>query len=527
MYWILILLPIGYFWFRLVNNLWPEWMTDPQYSYGLLVPLLCVGLLIRRWTSFTGAGRQQSEVASHRLIIFLFAILAFLYLPTRLIEAATPEWRPLQWLLGLETIGLTLCAIDLGKGRSWLKQLAFPVCFFFVAIPWPSYIETPIIQTLTHASAVIVIEVMNWIGVPAEAHGNIIEVSTGMVGINEACSGIRSFQTSLMICLFLGEFYRLSSRCRWLLIPTGFGLSFGFNVCRIFLLTMIAAKKGVPAVSQFHDPAGVSTAIFCTLSLWGIAVLLKKKALPVAAETKSGATEISTAKSANPSTSGFASPTLRQLSLSLLVWLVVVEVGVQLWYDSREALIKPGPDWTLNFPSDNPSLKDLPMDDATRNLLRFDEGKQAEWNEPDGTKWQAFYFNWLPGRVAGFLAKRHTPEICLEATGMKLIAGPKLEMMNIHGVNLPIRCYTFEDTKHQLVQVFHCRWEAGAGNDTYVENESDRFNLVRAVWTGRGNKGQKVLEFAVYGQNDSEAAKQAFIHQLEQSIIVEKPATTP
>ena len=51
---------------------------------------------------------------------------------------------------------------------------------------------------------------------------------------------------------------------------------------------------------------------------------------------------------------------------------------------------------------------------TTRNLLRFDEVKQAAWNEPDGTQWEAFYFSWLPGRVAGYLAKRHTPEICLD-----------------------------------------------------------------------------------------------------------------
>jgi hypothetical protein len=44
-------------------------------------------------------------------VVLLFALLAFLYLPTRLIEAATPEWRPIQWLLGIEAIGLTLCVI--------------------------------------------------------------------------------------------------------------------------------------------------------------------------------------------------------------------------------------------------------------------------------------------------------------------------------------------------------------------------------------------------------------------------------
>lgn len=163
--WVIILLPLAYFWFRLINNLQVDWRTNPQYSYGLLVPFLCVGLLVRRWHTFTDVGGQRSEVGDQRSEVggqsshFSFSAfqllafaLAFLYLPTRLIEAAVPEWNPIQWLLGIEAIGLTLCVIYLGKGRGWLRELAFPICFFFVAIPWPTLFETPIIQTLTRVS---------------------------------------------------------------------------------------------------------------------------------------------------------------------------------------------------------------------------------------------------------------------------------------------------------------------------------------------------------------------------------------
>jgi hypothetical protein len=208
-----------------------------------------------------------------------------------------------------------------------------------------------------------------------------------------------------------------------------------------------------------------------------------------------------------------------------LIWLVLVEAGIQLWYHSREAHLKPGPAWTLAFPRDNPTLKDLPIDATTRNLLRFDTGKQAAWTEPDGTQWQGFYFSWSPGRVAGYLAKRHTPEICLAASGLTLLSGPKLTMMNIHGVELPIRSYVFQ-TGDGVVQVFHCRWEAGAGSDSYVTHDSARYNLIRAIWDGRGDQGQKVLEFVISGMDDPEQAKQALARELEKLIQVEKVATS-
>ena len=605
---VIVLLPLAYLWFRLMNNLWPEWTTNPQYGYGLLVPFLCLGLLIRRWhavrttgllttglqttgqrtkglqdyettgpqdrrsvvrvkpqsSNAASSGQQSvvrgpwSVVCNPWSVVLLFACLSFLYLPTRLIEAGTPEWRPIQWSLGIEAVGLTLCAICLGKGWGWLRQLAFPICFFFVAIPWPSPVEQPIIQHLTRASAAIVVELLGWVGVPALAHGNVIEVSTGMVGIDEACSGIRSFQSSLMISLFFGEFYRLSPWRRGLLVPMGFVLSVAFNVCRMSLLTLVAAKKGAVAISEYHDPAGITITILCTLALWGIAVLLKQQKTagqrttglqdqgtmdnglrmtekeniehrtsniqhPISHGLQDhGTTGLQTTDSRLPALNSQPSALNRQ-ALCLLAWLVLVESGVQIWYRTREAHLKPGPAWTLTFPQDNPTLKDIPMDATTRNLLRFDEAKQAAWTESDGTQWEAFYFSWLPGRVAGYLAKRHTPEACLTATGLKLLSGPKLTMMNINGVELPIRSYVFE-TGEGIVQVFHCRWEAGVGSEAYVEHESARYNLVRAIWAGRGNKGQKVLEVIITGMDDPEQAKQALARQLEKLIKVEGSA---
>jgi exosortase len=565
--WGAVILALGYLWFRLINNLWPEWTTNPQYGYGLLVPFLCIGLLIRRWEKKQKAEsgnekaetlkaeklkaedkRGKAESGKQKFIsafrfqrfkfsafqLFVFA-LAFLYLPTRLIEASTPEWRPIEWALGIEAIGLTLCVIWLGKGRGWLRQLAFPILFFFVAIPWPTPIEAPIIQGLTRASAAIVIEVLGWLGVPAMAHGNVIEVATGMVGIDEACSGIRSFQSSLMISLFFGEFYRLSAGRRWLLIPMGFVFSMAFNVCRMSLLTLIAAKKGVAAISQYHDPAGITIAILCTLALWGLALLLRspksKVQGPKSEEVGLKTTDNETFKNAEilktetlKAESGnefqlSAFKNVRGLAISLLIWLVLVEAGVQTWYRSREAHLKPGPTWTLNFPRDNPTLKDLPMDATTRNLLRFDEGEQAAWSEPDGTQWEAFYFNWLPGRVAGYLAKRHTPEACMPAAGWKMRSGPELMVVKVNGIELPMRHYVFERQGDSL-QVFQCRWEGGMGKEAYVQHETTRFNLLRGIWAGRGNKGQKVLEIIISGCEDSEQAKAALVRQLEKLITV-------
>jgi exosortase len=526
--WVFLLLPIGYLCFRLINNLRVEWTTNPQYSYGWAVPLLCAGLLVRRWhaipeKSCPSTSDLRPPTSGHLSVVLLFALLAFLYLPTRLIEEATPEWRLIQWSLGFEAIGLTLCAIFLGSGRGWLRQVAFPICFFFVAIPWPTIIEAPVIQSLTRINSAITVELLGWTGIPAIQHGNLIEVSTGTVGVSEACSGIRSFQTSLMVSLFFGEFYRMKMARRLLLVSAGFVLAMAFNVCRMSFLTMIAAKKGIAAIAQYHDPAGIMITVVCTAGLWGLALLFRKKSEVRSQKSEVGGQLSLAREMATPISQGsLPSPGLFRLSLGLLTWLIVVEIGVQLWYRSVESHPVSSPKWTMAFPTNNSSFKSLPISPTTENLLRFDEGRQGAWSDPDGSSWEAFYFNWWPGRVAGYLAKRHTPEICLPATGAKLLSGPQLTIMNINGVELPVRSYVF-DTEGRPMYVFHCRWEAGVNADAYVAHDSARFNFVRAIWAGRGNKGQKVLEIIVSGYADSERAKAALLRQLQTMIKVEKP----
>lgn len=513
--WALVILPLGYLWFRLIDNLRLEWETNPQYSYGLVVPLLVLGLLLRRW--FHVAGRHHGSVAGNPWpAILTGGLLMFLYLPTRLVEAATPEWRPIQWLLGIQVVGLTLYAFYLAGGKDWLRRAAFPVAFFLVAIPWPTLFEAPIIQGLSRMNAALVVNVLGVMNVPAIQHGNVIEVSTGFVGINDACSGIRSFQSSLMISLFLGEFYLFNWRRRLLLLPVGFALAMLLNVCRASLLTWIAAKKGMEAIAEYHDEAGLTILLACTALLWGAAWWLQR--------SKAFAEKTAAADSVPPHTAAESitiSRRLNRLGLILIVWLVAVEFGVESWYRIRESHLAPGPAWSVSFPVANPTFKELPLTREEHELLRFDQGQKGQWREPDGTEWQAFYFNWLPGRVAGYLAKRHTPDICMTAVGLKMVSGPDLMVLKVNGLELPVRHYVFNSASGPL-QVYQIRWDAGEGKDTYTADESSRFNLIRGVWAGRGNKGQKVFEIITGSYDDPELARQALMRELDKLIKVEK-----
>jgi exosortase len=476
------------------------------------VPILVAGLLFRRWASLP-KGLHPLPAGNPWLLVALIGGLLLLLLPVRLVEEATPEWRPLQWVLAVEVLGITLYAVYLAGGKHWLRQAAFPILFFLVAVPWPSPIEQPVIQGLSRLNAQLVVEVLTIGSVPAIQHGNLIEVSTGTVGINDACSGIRSLQSSLMIALFLGEFYRFGWLRRLALLPIGFLLAMVLNLCRASILAWIAAKDGLQAIAKYHDQAGLTILLICTACLFGMGWLMNRK-------------KISAPATPAPPVVGGAVPggfdlrRLNRFAVILLVWVVLVEAGVAMWYHLREARLKPGLTWTVDLPTNNPTFQAIQPTEEEHILLRFDEAHQGRWMETDGTSCQAFYFGWKPGRVAGYLAKRHTPDICLTATGLRMIAGPTLKVMKVRGVDLPMRHYTFEGPAG-LFQVFQCHWEAGVDNAQATAAASSRFNLIRGIWAGRGNQGQKVLQVVVSGVQSPAESEKILGQLLDQIIKVE------
>ncbi len=283
-------------WFILCRHLSTEWSASEQYSYGWFVPFFAAYLFWLRWEdrprSWPEVGRQKSEVCNQSnlrpftsdlrpptsaLLLSVSAFLLLTLLPLRLFEVGNPDWRPLAWLHAGVVVGLTLLIIWRAGGGAWLRHFAFPVAFIFVAVPWVTPIEVPVTQGLMRIVAAIASETANLFGIPAQLEGSVIRISSGVVGVNEACSGVRSLQTSLMIGLLFGELNRFSLGRRLLLVAGAAIIAFVANCARAFFLVWIAATKNVGAVAEWHDFAGYAIVGLVFLGTIGIAAALGKK----------------------------------------------------------------------------------------------------------------------------------------------------------------------------------------------------------------------------------------------------------
>ena len=496
---------LGLLWLEAINQLKAEWSLNPQYGYGWSVPPLICYLLWRRWSERPSPGQPVS--LGHPIIVAVFC--ALLFFPVRFVAEANPDWRLLSWSVALIAVAISICLISLTGGRPWVRYFAFPFFFFLVAVPWPTRIEELIIQGLMRAVSAINVTLVNAIGIPAVQHGNVIEITSGFVGIEEACSGVRSLQGALMISLFLGELFSFRLWPRFVLVVAGAALAFFCNIIRTAVLVCIGASRGIHAIEGWHDPAGVIILLFCLLGLWVLGSIMRDRldavAQPSGADHKHGPLP--------------PSAPLPPLIVSLTAWLLLVEVGVQSWYRLHQTAIT-SYRWTVQWPTSQTNYKSVPIPREAENLLRYNDGGGVAWKGSGDHHWMMFFFHWLPGRTAALFVKIHRPDICLPASGRTMVRDNGIRLLKVNGVNLPVRSYRFDDHGVPL-HVFYCYWDARSSyeNSKAAEEEDwSAWGRVRTALRGRREMGAQMLELVVWDYADEAEARAALQQQLAKII---------
>lgn len=497
----LTLAAIAGFWFATIRLLSPQWSLYVQYHYGWAVPLLCVYLLWRRWRD-----RPAPSPARPRRGWLVAAACAWFILPTRLFAEANPIWRAASWAMALEVIGLTLALFYLAGGGAWLRHFWFPVAFFLVAVPWPSGIENALIQSLTRLNTAMVVEALTVVGIPAAQAGNVIEIGNARVGIDEACSGIRSLQSTLMMALFFGELYRLAVGRRIGVVGLGAALALLSNAIRTFVLVRVCAADGRGALEQWHDPTGVGILLVCFTSLWLVAERLRRRTPPP--------TPVAATAAAVP----VFSPTG---AFALGLWFIGVEAATAAWFGVGASAGTQSPQWSVRWPTDKPDQRDVPISVRAQAELKFDEGRSMGWREPDGSLWQVFYFRWGPAhsltdRVRVQCARMHRPDICLPAAGRTLRRYFGMRDFPVGGAPMPFRVYEFEERGRPLY-VYYGATEDGTRGWIANLRENTASRVAAALARSRC-VSQRVLQIAVWGYPGTEQANAAVERLLREMV---------
>ena len=224
------------------------WMTNPDNSHGLLVPVFAIMLL---WLRRDLRSSSATPVTTTAFVLGLALIVGAMVIKCAGVYCRMMTLDAVSILPGIA--GIVLCC---GGWRA--ARWAWPsVLFLGFMIPLPSAIGNQLGGVLQRIATIGSTYLMQLLGLPAIADGNVIFLSEATLGVAEACSGIRMlisfFALTTALCFVVDR--AAWEKCLiWMSAPL---IAVAANVLRI-TATAIAYEFGSPKLADliFHDLAG-------------------------------------------------------------------------------------------------------------------------------------------------------------------------------------------------------------------------------------------------------------------------------
>ena len=500
-------------WIAVIRILWGDWLIDPQYSYGFLVPFLAVGLGMRRWGDRPMLSKPSFLASWSALFISLGAgICLAMVIP---MSVANPDWRPLGLAAALCSLTISLGMLFLWGGKRWTAHFFFPLFFLLIAVPWPRNFEQMVMMRLMSSNTQATVEILHWAGYEALRQGNLIVIPTGVLGIEEACSGIRSLQSGLMVALFFGEFFRLNIPRRIYLLVIAVLAAFVGNIIRSSLLALLASSEGIQAVAKWHDRAGMIVLLLTVAAIAGAAIKWGKTGR----------------FSAPHSTADKRLHSPYCLFPGILAWVLMIillgsSVGTECWFKLHENRRSPVLDWELQSRSGVDGVLPVKIATKTLQMLYYPQGFSEIWKFAPDAHGQVFYFHWPPGRTSVQAITMHNPEVCLSNIGMHLVRQLSPFSFESSAVRLPFKSYLFEQ-QGRPVYVFHALMEDTGtdGSASEVLDDSPRGRFL-SLCSGRRNLGERMIEVAFWNLSNESAARNALNEYLK-AAMTSSPVAAP
>jgi exosortase len=220
------------------------WHTQPQYSHGYLVPVFALFLLWSRRAMLAGADFRPS----------------WLGLPLLLAGIGMRLGGAFYWYDWLDKISLIPCLAGVwllvGGRASW--RWAWPALLFLTfMVPLPYRYAIGMSGPLQRLATVSSTFVMQVLGLPALAEGNVILLNDASIGIVEACSGLRMLMVFFALSTAMALVIERPLLDRLILVVSAIPIALIANIIRVTVTGILhEVASGETANVFFHDVAG-------------------------------------------------------------------------------------------------------------------------------------------------------------------------------------------------------------------------------------------------------------------------------
>ena len=226
---------------RLVRN----WWEDPNFSHGFLVPAFAVFVA---WQHRSELVKIPHRPKSWGLAVIIGSAL-MLIVGTLGAELFLARCSFIVLLAGMTVYF---------AGFAQFRALLFPWACLFSAVPLPAIILNEITFPLQLVAAQLAAQMLSLFGVPVLREGNILQIPSMSMEMADACSGIRSLVSLVLLAVVFGYVVHAKRSWRVLLAVLAVPIAIFANGIRI-TTTGIVAQYWSPdrAEGFFHEFSGV------------------------------------------------------------------------------------------------------------------------------------------------------------------------------------------------------------------------------------------------------------------------------
>ncbi len=406
-----------------IQLIFPQWAGNPDLSHGFFTPILFVLLL--KDSRIRGPLRFLPTGAALWMFCGLLAAGSLFALLVSSLFAAAIDWsHPLVlFLLGASLTGALLAAW-LFISSNAIRLIPFnyvagvAILLWALSVPLPPGTYAELTLTLQLWVSDKVLGALHLLGIPAVQNGNIIELAHTTVGVEEACSGVRS----LISCIYAGFFFSAAFVNSWisrgLLLVLAPLIAIAMNFLRSLTLTLLA-NAGVDIEGAWHDNTGLAILAVTAVILGALALGLEKiEGLRSSTSTKPGPT---------PSSDETVSAELARPGAQILTvaYTTAVACLAAFVFLTRPAPVKDSavPDVLAFLPANPEGWKTATSTGLFRfaDILETDNLGQRTYVRqlPNGEPLQVTFYiaYWRPGQADVSVVATHTPDACWPGAG--------------------------------------------------------------------------------------------------------------
>jgi len=235
---------IGFMYAGVLSSLVRQWMSDDNYSHGFFVLPLALYFAWERRAVLAAAPRRPGAAG---LLLIVFSLLI------RLAGVLGSD----LFLTRVSLVGVIAGTIWFVWGQRHVRILAFPILFLLLMIPLPAVVFNQLAFPLQLFASRVGESAIALAGVPVLREGNVLHVPAATLQVVEACSGIRSLVSLVMLAIVLGYFTGHGTRGRTLLALAAIPIAILANAARV-AGTGLSAEWIGPEAAQgfFHTFSG-------------------------------------------------------------------------------------------------------------------------------------------------------------------------------------------------------------------------------------------------------------------------------